>query len=218
MRTFNTFRRSCVFIGVVIASFSLTVLGLYEDNPSVYRPANVDQFDNTVVQSDALWLVQICNPQQDPCQVLSEHYSNLASLMKGVFRTAYIDVTTGEGGEIANKFRMDVSKLPALYWFLDDKTKPEAVPRPVDGMESLTVLVMNKMAETISARAQKLGLEINLQGGTGQDQQKQQKKTGGRKKKSKGPSKVVHVTGEEEFENKVIMDPLVSMVAFTAPW
>lgn len=217
MRTLNTFWRLCVFIGV-IASFSLSVLGLYEDNPSVYRPANSDQFDNTVVQSDALWLVQICNPHEDPCQVLSEHYSNLASLMKGVFRTAYIDATTAEGAEIASKFQMDVSKLPALYWFLDDKMKPEAVPRPTDDMESLTVLVMNKMAETISARAQKLGLGINLQGETGQDQQKQQKKSGGRKKKSQGPSKVVHVTGDEEFENKVIMDPLVSMVAFTAPW
>ena len=193
---------------------SASAFSLYDDKPEVTVLSTMEDFQTTVMQSESLWMIQFCTPTEEVCVTMAENYSIMAKLMKNILYLGVVDVTSAGGQEIANHFNMPTQQIPTLYWFLDDKQNPQATESLKD-TETMITGGMKTIAQVITEGAKSMGIGVRF----GDDKQQQQD---GAKKKNKskkgGPSATVSVTGEEDFEEKVILNPLVTMVAFTAPW
>ena len=195
-----------------------TGFALYDDKPEVTVISNWDDFQTTVLQSQNLWLIQLCTSSSDDngvCANMADAYNLMAKLMHHILYLGVIDVESEGGKEIVTNFEglRQQQQVPALYWFLDDKQNPQAISDLKD-VESMIGGGMEALANVVTerAKANNVGMEFDMGGDGG----------GSKGKKSKsgraGPSKSLSITGEEEFEEKIILNPNVIMVAFTAPW
>lgn len=169
---------------------------LYEDAEHVIVLSTKKDVE-TMLKHDGIWMVEFYSPQTQ-LQDLVLDYSAIASITRGIMHLAVVDVSTEVGEEMVSTYKVG-STFPALYIFGNDKTKPTKYRGKRDP-NSLIQALMDNVVKTIQAR-----------GGSSQQQQKQEKK------RSSGPSKVLTVTASN-FKKEILDSPLVSMVAFIAPW
>ena len=155
-------------------------------------------FEQRVIQSNGIWMVQFYSPSCENCQQFSSTYNLMAGVTKGVFNLAAVDATVGVGQRIANAY--GVKEFPSLYIFGNDKTKPKQYNGKRDLQEVITALT-EETAILFSSRFRAAA------GGAEQ----QQKKNGSNK------SHVLQLNNDN-FEQQILTNPQVSMVAFVAPW
>jgi len=184
----------------------------YHTTPEVYVFDSMEQFDESVMHSEHLWMMQFCEAVDANCQKLKENYVILAKLFHGILKIGFVDIASELGKEISGRFQIQTKRIPALYWFLDDKNQPQLIDSIKD-MQTIIGHMMETVGKTLSQRASDMGIGLKVDPVGGKKKDK-----GGTSGGGGGESKTVHVTGNEEFEEKVLQNPLVTMVAFTAPW
>ena len=185
---------------------------LYEDKTAdIAILSSWDEFSSTVMKESGgtLWMIQFCTSDEQKCVQLVETYLTIAKMMKGILHLGVVDVSSEGGEAIASQLTIAATHLPTVYWFLDDKERPQKIDQSLE-LQAMISNGMETIAKVLSDRAQKMGLGVEFS-----KDNKQQKKSG---RKASPGSATVTVSGEQEFEEKVILNPLVSLVAFTAPW
>jgi len=196
-------------IGVaVLGLFSGVHADLYSDKRLVTVINNVHELQTIVEESDNLWIVQFCTQTHEVCQTMASAYGVMSELFKGIIHFGFVATDTQEGDEIAQKMSVPTDRAPLLYWFLDDKKKPTQIDPALDGAEVLVAHMAEVISNILTERGKKMGIQAT------QNKKKQQQQ---QHKSSTGASTVT-VSGQQEWEDKVINNPLVALVGFTAPW
>lgn len=148
-----------------------------------------DDFD-TVLKSDGVWMVQFFAPWCAHCQQFVPKYERLAMVMRGIVHIAAIDATTESGALVAAE--RGVKGFPTMFIYGHDKTNPHQYQGSRD-TQGMSQAVISSIMEMVTARGR------------------------GEEPPNHGPSKVVELS-DDNFEEKVLKNPQVSMVAFVAPW
>ena len=143
-----------------------------------------------VLKSDGIWMVQFFAPWCGHCQDFAPRYEKLAQIFNGIVHIAAVDATTSTGESIAATY--NVQGFPTILIFGHDKTNPQTYQGSRDPTGMGQALISSIM-EVVNARNK------------------------GHTPRNKGPSKVVDLTNAN-FDEKVLNNPQVSMIAFVAPW
>lgn len=191
-------RQRMSFLWKIILVFALLgqCRGLYEGDANVVVMTKSSEFDQ-VLKSDSVWMVQFYAPWCGHCQKLVPEYKKLGEMYKGIVSVAAVDATSTSGKRIASTYQ--VQGFPSLYIFGNDKKKPTKYEGGRD-TQSMAQALANAIVQTIQDRGAGGGAT-----------------SGGSEQTSGGTSKVVKLTAAN-FDEKVLKNPLVSMVAFIAPW
>ena len=80
-------------------------------------------FDETVYDSEDIWMVEFYNPQCDHCEALQPEWNEAAKQLKGKVKFAKVDTTENE----ALTERMEITACPAIYFwnYGDGKTNSQ---------------------------------------------------------------------------------------------
>jgi protein disulfide-isomerase A6 len=181
---------------------------LYEGENEVQTFDSRSDFRKRVLEdsSGSIWLVQFYAPWCGHCQQLAPKYKEVASALRGIVNVAAVDAATeGKAGKaIANSY--EIKGFPTLYFFgRDDKTHPH-LHQGAREVKDLIEASLHEIGATIKAR----GVNLKVKGmGSRSDSSDDTKKS--------IESKVVNLT-MKNFQSQVLDNPLVSMVAFVAPW
>ena len=184
---------------LLLASLLSTAQSLYEDDLHVQFINKTSDFEQ-VLQSDGIWMVQFYAPWCGHCKQLAPGYKHIASILRGVFHLAAVDATSGTGKRIADNY--GVKGFPSIFIFGNDKTKAKEYKGERSLQEMVSALT-DELVAVINAR------QANPNAGAGGQPHK--------KKKTSGKSHVVNL-GSHNFQERVLDNPQVSMVAFVAPW
>lgn len=160
---------------------------LYEHSSHVQ--VVTDDFENLVIKSDGIWMIQFYAPWCAHSQQFVERYERLASVVRGIVHVGVVDATTEQGALLAAQY--GVKGFPTLFTFGHDKTNPQqyAGSRDTRGMSQALI---SSIMEVIMARGR------------------------GQEPPNRGPSKLVELS-DDNFEARVLNNPQVSMVAFVSP-
>ncbi|CAB9505661.1 Protein disulfide-isomerase A6 [Seminavis robusta] len=199
-------------LGIIITVAVSASSSWYDDKEHVTVLENLQHFQETVVASPNLWMIQFCSANDENCQKMVPNYEVMGNMYRSLIYMGVVDLESPGGREIVEQYQISTNRQPLFYWFLDDKSKPSKIDSLQD-METMVGHVMSTMATTITERARALGIAMQM----GPDKDTTKKPKGGSKKESK-EKKTVTITGEAEWEEKVMNNPLVTMVAFAAPW
>jgi protein disulfide-isomerase A6 len=228
-------RSTVWFAGVTVSVlFSLTSLATATGNPfqsSANENAYVRvidsqaKFTNQILESDSVWMVLFFSDETDEAtqKAVTRDYKGLAELSKGICNLAAVPVSTEGGRAIAASYSKVLKSrspsssstagisYPAILIFTDDRGKPklytgEMEPRAIlQQMLEATVQTLNQRAEAYPNTYDRSNRGKNSEHGG----------SGGR---TKGPrSHVVQLTSAN-FQEKVLDNPAVSLIAFAAPW
>lgn len=103
---------------VLLASFSL-VAALYTDNGAVFKLTSKN-FDNEVIRSDDIWLVEFYAPWCGHCKSLAPEWEKAAKALKGIVKVGAVDMTTDQ--QVGSPY--NVQGFPTLKFFGDAKRSP----------------------------------------------------------------------------------------------
>jgi hypothetical protein len=158
-------------------------------------------FDQQVVESDGVWLVRFCSSSCTSAD--DDVLAKLSDLVKGIWSVATVSSTN----EIADSYK--IQKSPTYYIFSADKSKPLQYKGKTDP-ESLVQVMMDETIQMFQTRigGRPSGTNGSSGGSSG---------GGSSNGKKKGASVVVEAT-EANYEEVVLNNPHVVLVAFTAPW
>ena len=81
---------------------------------------NTDEFDEIVMKSNKIWIVDFFTSWCDGCKELVPVWKKTAKLLNGVIKVAALNV---EGKEIVH--RLNIENIPHIMIFGLDKEKPE---------------------------------------------------------------------------------------------
>jgi protein disulfide-isomerase A6 len=132
---------------------------------------------------------------------LEVNFSALGTVMKGIFHVAVVDLTTSTGQEISAS--MPTLAPNSIIILGNDKTNP-VLYKGASDYKSLVENLVQVASTVFQERAQ------SVLGGGGSS------KSSNSKSKA-GPSRVIQLTSAN-FEEQVLQNPEVVVVAFTAPW
>lgn len=177
---------------------------LYDNttSPHVEVITKLSDFQQKIIESDGIWFVQFFTPDSSASQILARDFSHVAKVMRGIFHVAAVDVSTKSGERIGKTYNVGAKDVPALFFFGDDKQKPQKYEGAKD-IQNMLQGLFTSLAETVQARAEIKGSHSKSSGGGGGS--------------STGPSKVLQVT-KANFAEKVLNNTSVVAVAFIAPW
>lgn len=96
------------------------VLGFYEGNSNI---VNLDpiNFNEQVLDSDKIWVVEFYAPWCPYCQNYVKEYEKVASALKGIAKVGCVD--TEEHHSLSKKYSIKI--LPTVLIFSKDKSNPE---------------------------------------------------------------------------------------------
>ncbi|XP_011160406.1 protein disulfide-isomerase A6 homolog [Solenopsis invicta] len=163
---------------------------MYASNSAVVdlRPNN---FDNLVLNSDHIWIVEFYAPWCGHCQQLTPEYDKAATALKGVVKVGAVNAD--EHKSLGSKY--GVRGFPTIKIFgLDKKPEDYNGPRSAAGI----------VDAALNAASQKVRKVL---GG----------KTSGGESKSKDPKDVIELT-DENFDKNVLNSEDMWLVEFYAPW
>jgi protein disulfide-isomerase A6 len=160
-----------------------------------------------VLEDPGVWMVHFSDGSVEDKQ-LEKNYAALGTVMKGIFHIAVVDLTTDTGKEIGASMPTLVPN--SIIILGDDKTKPVLYKGETD-YKGLVEKLVQVAASVFQERATSV-LSGGQAGSTPPNGS-----SGNRNKKKSGPSRVVQLTGAN-FDKKVLQNPAVVVVAFTAPW
>ena len=171
---------------------STVLADMYEGAQYVKVFDNENDFEKGILKSDGIWMVQFHDKTKSSTE-FEPPYTRLARVLRGVYNLAAIDVTTEVGKKIVASY--EVHRYPAMYIFGHDKKKPQRYNGKID-LDSMIQALFDVTLETIKIRS------------NGKDKPKASKNQ---------VSQVVQLTSAT-FDEKVLNNDAVIMVAFIAPW
>eukprot|EP00555_Chaetoceros_dichaeta_P007445 CAMPEP_0198276078 /NCGR_PEP_ID=MMETSP1447-20131203/65119_1 /TAXON_ID=420782 /ORGANISM="Chaetoceros dichaeta, Strain CCMP1751" /LENGTH=456 /DNA_ID=CAMNT_0043970997 /DNA_START=79 /DNA_END=1449 /DNA_ORIENTATION=+ len=185
----------------------------YGDTKDVHTFENKSEFETKVLKSDSIWLVQFYDPTDSSAEDFAHEYIFIAELLKGIIPLAAFDITTPENEYAISDYNINGSKSITLKLFADDKSEPIDL-KSVKDTGMIVSMIMETLQETINTRAGDNNAHA------GKTKKKSSSSTsgggdGGSKKKME--SRVEIITGAN-IAAKIYENPLVSAVAFIAPW
>ncbi|XP_012219371.1 protein disulfide-isomerase A6 homolog [Linepithema humile] len=176
-----------------LLGFLLLIAGancLYASNSAVIdlRPNN---FDNLVLNSDHIWIVEFYAPWCGHCQQLTPEYDKAATALKGVVKVGAVNAD--EHKSLGSKY--GISGFPTIKIFgLDSKPEDFNGPRTAAGIVDAALnAASQKVRRTLGGRK------------TGSDS------------KSKDSKDVIELT-DENFEKLVLNSEDMWLIEFYAPW
>ncbi|KAG5322810.1 PDIA6 isomerase, partial [Pseudoatta argentina] len=188
-------RVACTIHGIMsrLLGVLLLVAGancMYASNSAVVdlRPNN---FDNLVLNSDHIWVVEFYAPWCGHCQQLTPEYDKAATALKGVVKVGAVNAD--EHKSLGSKY--GVRGFPTIKIFGLDK-KPEDYNGPRSAADIVDA--------ALNAASQKVRKVL---GG----------KTSGGESKSKDSKDVIELT-DENFDKTVLNSEDMWLVEFYAPW
>ncbi|XP_071554756.1 protein disulfide-isomerase A6 homolog [Temnothorax nylanderi] len=175
----------------------LGVLLLIAGANSMYAPnsAVIDldpiSFDNLVLNSDHIWVVEFYAPWCGHCKQLLPEYDKVATALKGVVKVGAVNAD--EHKSLGSKY--GVRGFPTIKIFgLDKKPEDYNGPRSAAGI----------VDAALNAASQKVRRALSG-------------KTSGGESKSKDPKNVIELT-DENFDKTVLNSEDMWLVEFYAPW
>jgi len=112
--------------GIVAAALQMIGEKAPEPEASAVIELTGDNFDEQVLKSKDLWLVEFFAPWCGHCKNLAPHWKTAASQLEGKVKIAAVDATVH--GELAKRY--DVTGYPTIKIFGADKTNPELFEGP----------------------------------------------------------------------------------------
>jgi len=206
-------RRYCLIGFLALCSLAApraALANLYDDNPYVVSFDEVPNFKSQVAGSDAVWMIHFFSPSASSSQQVVPEFSQVALIARGIFHVGAVDVSTDAGQAIAKAYGVKTSSSSIMF-FGDDGDKPKKYAGKKTAQEMLQELIQVGI-ETIRVRAG--GSSSGPQSGGGGSSSHGSSSSSS---SSGGKSKVVQLT-DSNFQQEVLDNPLVSAVAFTAPW
>jgi thioredoxin-like negative regulator of GroEL len=188
----KTIQLACIFKILLLLLFGKhNCHALYDSNENSWVQVidDAETFDETVVQSDGIWMIQFYAPGCAHSQQFVEKYKRLALVTRGIVHVGVVDATTESGAILADRY--DVKGFPTLFTFGFDKSNP---------LQYLGSRDTRGMSQALIAEV----MRIFISRGEGQEPL------------NKGPSRVVELS-DDNFDALVLKSPNVSMVAFVSP-
>ncbi|KAK6112694.1 Protein disulfide-isomerase A6 [Brugia pahangi] len=181
-------------------SFLLTILvglshALYDGNRNVIQLTE-SNFNNKVLKSDEIWIVEFFAPWCGHCQKLVPEYMKLANALKGIFKVGAVDMTQHQS--VGAQY--NIQGFPTIKIFGANKKVPLDYQGPRTA-QAMTDSLINELRKTVNA---KLGISSSSQS------------KGANDKKSSGKY-VIELT-DSNFEEMVLHSKDIWLVEFFAPW
>ncbi|GKY96409.1 hypothetical protein MPSEU_000600400 [Mayamaea pseudoterrestris] len=190
-----------IFVCCIVSLLAVSKAeSIYEKDANVNVISSHEQFVAEVETSDSIWLLHVyssVNPKQ------AAVVSAIAKLMKGIFSVAAVDMESYRDAETL-KQKYSISSSSTLLILADDKqTKAHTTLSTGDlNLQKLTDSLVQAAGQTISERSRALNGASTTDSSNG----------GGH------GSSILVTSTDATFANDVLNNPLVVMVAFTAPW
>lgn len=155
-----------------------------------------DTFQQTVISGDGIWMVLFFSPTSSECQRMVKDYKQVATIARGIYNVAAVDMSTDVGQRIGDEFaNIESSTSVPMTYVFGDESKPKRYrgnPTAQDMLQELVGYAMN----TLKVRA-------------GDPTAKREGDGGG---DDGAASKVVQLTSSN-FQQEVLDNPKVSAVA-----
>uniref|UniRef100_A0A0R3S041 protein disulfide-isomerase n=1 Tax=Elaeophora elaphi TaxID=1147741 RepID=A0A0R3S041_9BILA len=178
---------------IVFAVFIGLSHALYEGNSDVIQLTE-SNFNNRVLKSDEIWIVEFFAPWCGHCQKLVPEYMKLANAVKGIFKVGAVDMTQHQSvGAPYN-----VQGFPTIKIFGANKKTPLDYQGPRTAQAMADSLV-NELRKTVNT---KLGVSDSSKSGSDK----------------KGSGKHVIELTDSNFEDLVLHSKDIWLVEFFAPW
>jgi protein disulfide-isomerase A6 len=197
---------------VLLLNNVVTAAVSYNDSQYVKEIKTTKDVHDMILQGDAIWMVQVYDPNSDESKKVEEVYKALGVLVRGIFSVGVIDVSLPDSKQVLDTLSIKLSetelKIPLFYVSGDDRKKPIRVKatkgNDIPDIQTMGDYLMRHTTEQISERSRTLHLRQPPPGGSS-------------KPKYNGPSKVIQLTSSN-FNEKVYNNTNVVAVAFVAPW
>ncbi|XP_001602967.1 protein disulfide-isomerase A6 homolog [Nasonia vitripennis] len=155
-----------------------------------------NNFDNKVINSDSIWIVEFYAPWCGHCQQLKPEYEKAATALKGIVKVG--GVNADDHKSLGSKF--NVRGFPTIKIFGADKNKPEDYngARTAQGLVDAALKAASEKARsTLSGKKSSSG--------------------GSKSEGSKDSKDVIELT-DENFDKLVLNSEDMWLVEFFAPW
>lgn len=176
------------------------VTALYDssDDVKILTPSN---FNQQVIQSDGLWLVEFFAPWCGHCKSLAPEWKKAAKALKGIVNVAAVDASEHQslGGQYG------VQGFPTIKIFGLNKAKPE----DYNGARSASAIVDTAISKLKELVNQRLSGKSSGSGGSS---------SGGDSGRKSGDAKDVVELTDSNFEELVLKSNDIWLVEFFAPW
>lgn len=186
--------------GLLACSVFLTAQAFYSSSDDVIE-LNPSNFNNKVLQSESLWLVEFYAPWCGHCQRLTADWKKAATALKGVVKVGAVDADQHKslGGQYG------IQGFPTIKIFGANKNKPE----DYQGGRTSQAIVEGALTALRSMVKDRMS---GKSGSSGQGRQGGGGSSGGGSKKD-----VVELT-EDNFDRLVLNGEESWLVEFFAPW
>ena len=193
-----------MFKSITTCLLAAVASALYSSNGPVVQ-LNKSNWQEEVMKSDSLWLVEFYAPWCGHCKNLAPSWELAAKQLKGVVKVGAVDMTTDQ--EVGQPY--NVQGFPTLKWFGFDKKHPEDYNSGRDA-DSIRKFALDKVKDEVNGRLNK-----KSSGSSSGGKQKEQKKT-----QDSGPvtDKDVVVLTDSNFDETVYNSKDIWLVEFYAPW
>jgi len=188
--------RTAILLAILGAA-SVT-LAAYEASDDVVT-LTPDNFKDTVLKSNELWLLEFYAPWCGHCKNLEPEYKKAATALKGIVNVGAVDADAHRS--LGSDY--GVQGFPTLKFFGKDKKKPT----DFNGQRTAEGLIDAAINELKTFAKQRIGLKGSSSSGGSKPKDD----------KPKGPSAVVELT-DANFEDTVMKSEDVWLVEFFAPW
>lgn len=175
-----------------------------DDNSSVKLITSQIQFQEHILQSDEIWLVQFFEHGSKNCEAFATPYKETGEVLKGIVRVAAIDVSDAES-EFTKIMKSGYKwkSLPTLYIFSSDKKQAPSLIKGKHNIQDIVQEVLNNIVNTLQMRATSIMGSKNNQNNFDS---------------SSDANKLVQLN-QSNFQSMVLDDKKnIWMVAFIAPW
>lgn len=156
---------------------------------------------NDILSDPSHWLIQFYSSETGSLPT-SDVFSDIATLLHGIVKAVVVDVSSAAGKQLATKYGVKKSGSKTLLIGDNRDTPSLTYDKDLPALEGLANAVMNVVAKTINNRSQSLGQKFHSKPSS---------------RKGQG-SQVIYDVTVSNFEEKVLQNPHVVVVAFTAPW
>jgi protein disulfide-isomerase A6 len=187
------------------------------------------KFSDQILRSDNVWMVLFFDDGGGEAShglhdSVMQDYEGLAEICKGICNLAAVPVSTEGGNKIAASYAKVLASpsssgasYPSILIFTDNKEKPELYAGKLDARDMLQQILESTVKTLNHRTAEHPRTYARSSSGSGS---RTSGSDGGsestRGKRSQG-SRVVQLTSDN-FKEKVLNNPLVSLIAFAAPW
>lgn len=191
----------------------LLILTLLTLCNTLYGPkSNVAQlteqnFNDLVINSNELWLVEFYAPWCGHCKNLAPEWEKAANVLKGIVKIGAIDADAYK--TIGGKY--GVRGFPTIKWFGLQKSNPKDYEQGRTSSE-IVKFAKGKIDEIIESRLN--GGKSGSSGDSNQKKQQQQQQ----KQNGSGSDKDVVVLDDSNFDSLIMNSNDMWLVEFYAPW